>query len=106
MYYVLATQLQSQDPQQATQTQLTLQRLGSEIHGPTPEMRISKAQILFTEELRPDSPLVQAIRELKAGGGAPPAQVTPAPATPTPIVTATATPTPTPTATPTPSPSP
>lgn len=74
VYYVLATQLQSQDPKVAPQTQLSLQRLGGEIHGPTQEMRISKAQILFVEDLRPDSPVVQSIRALKQGGGAPPQQ--------------------------------
>ena len=112
VYYVLATQLQSQDPNIAPQTQLSLQRLGGEIHGPTQEMKISKQQILFTEELRADSPVVTSIAQLKSGVTPqqqpqvtrPPA--TPGPATPGP---ATATPGPaTPAATParTPSPSP
>lgn len=68
VYYVLATQLQSQDPNVPAQTQLTLQRLGGEIHGPTQEMRISKQQILFIEELRADSPVVATILRLRAGG--------------------------------------
>ena len=67
VYYVLATQLQSQDPNVAAQTQLTLQRLGGEIHGPTQEMRISKQQILFTEELRADSAVVTTIAQLRSG---------------------------------------
>ena len=67
VYYVLATQLQPADPRVPVQTQLTLQRLGSEIHGPQPEMRVSKQQILFIEELRPDSPVAVTIRQLKQG---------------------------------------
>jgi hypothetical protein len=78
VYYVLATQLQSQDPNQPNQTQLSLQRLGGEIHGPQSEMRIEKRQVLFTEDLRADSPLVTSIKQLKSGGAAPGTQ---APAT-------------------------
>jgi len=77
VYYVLTQQLQSQDLKAAPAPQLSLQRLGGEIHGPQGEMRISKQQILFVEELRPDSPLVQAIFQLKA---APPVPAQPAPA--------------------------
>ena len=104
VYYVLQTQLQSQDPTQPAQRQLSLRRLGGEIHGPQPEMRISKRQILFTEELRPDSPLVGSIKQLKSGGagGTTPTQApaatqapTQAPATATPRPTATASPSPT-----------
>lgn len=73
VYYVLATQLQSQDPNAAAQTQLSLQKLGGEVHGPKSSMRIMKTQILFVEELRADSPLVAAIAQLKLGGGPAPA---------------------------------
>lgn len=88
VHYVLATQLQSQDPAQQAGTQLSLQRLGSEIHGPLSEMRIAKTQILFIERLRPDSPLIQAIVQLR---NAPPAgptqqpQRTVAPSAPPPV---------------------
>lgn len=68
VYYILATQLQTQDPQQAAAgPQLTLQRLGGEIHGPRQELRIPKTAILFVEELRPDSKVVEAIRLQKGG---------------------------------------
>ncbi|MBI2325167.1 MAG: hypothetical protein HYU87_09440 [Chloroflexi bacterium] len=68
VYYVLATQIQPQDPKEAaTPPQLTLQRLGAEIHGPKQEMRIPKTAILFVEELRGDSKLVEAIRLQKGG---------------------------------------
>ena len=90
VYYVLQTQLQSQDPSQPAQRQLTLQRLGSEIHGPQPEMRISKKQILFTERLRPDSPLVASIRQAKSGATSPPAG-SPGARTPAPSVSPSAT---------------
>jgi hypothetical protein len=83
VYYVLQTQLQSQDPRQPSTTQLSLQKLGGEIHGPQQEMRIAKGQILFLEDLRPDSPVVLSIRQLKQGGAAPQQQ----PATPAPSPT-------------------
>ncbi len=68
VYYVLATQIQSQDPKEAAAPpQLTLQRLGAEIHGPKQEMRIPKTAILFVEELRSDSKLIEAIRLQKGG---------------------------------------
>lgn len=68
VYYVLATQIQTQDPKEAAAgPQLTLQRLGAEIHGPRQEMRIPKTAILFVEELRSDSKLVEAIKLQKGG---------------------------------------
>lgn len=67
VYYVLATQLQSQQPETAPQTQLSVQPLGGEIYGPKQEMCIWKEQILFTEELRADSRVVQTIRQIKSG---------------------------------------
>jgi len=93
VYYVLATQLQSQDPKVAPQTQLSLQRLGGEIHGPTPDMKISKEQILFLEELRADSPVVLSIRALKQGGAAPPQQPAATGSAPAPTPTASPSPT-------------
>jgi len=97
VYYVLATQLQSQDQKVPAQTQLSLQKLGGEVHGPTSEMRLANDQILFIEELRPDSPLVAAIAQLKAGGGAAPVAPTlPATPSPAPATPASASPSPTP----------
>ncbi len=72
VYYLLQTQVQSQDPQRPAQPQISLQRLGGEIHGPKNDMRITKQQILFYEELRPDSALVAAIVQLKLAPPAPP----------------------------------
>ena len=90
VYYVLQTQLQSQDPKVAPQTQLSLQKLGGEVHGPKKEMRIAKSQMLFTEELRADSPLVQSIDQLKTAPAATPARTaTPTPTAPAPAATPT-----------------
>ncbi len=52
-------QVDSQNPD------LTLIKLGSELHGPTDEMRIMRDHILFTEELSADSKVVVAIRDHK-----------------------------------------
>ena len=42
---------------------LALVRLGSELHGPTEAMEVNRDHILFIEELRADSRVVNAIRE-------------------------------------------
>lgn len=100
VHYVLATQLQSQDPRQQPQTALSLQRLGGEIHGPKTEMKIAKSQILFIEELRADSSVVQSILQLRTATPAPqPTATTPAPTT---QPTATASPSPARSASPSP----
>lgn len=101
VHYVLATQLQTQDPAQQTGTQLSLQRLGNEIHGPLSEMRIAKGQILFIERLRTDSPLIQAIAQLRNAPAA-----TPAPQQPQRTVGPTVTPAASPSPARSPSPSP
>ena len=44
-----------------TQQELTLIKLGNEIHGPTDAMVINRDQILLTEKLKADSRVVQAI---------------------------------------------
>lgn len=88
VHYVLATQLQSQNPSQQAQTSLSLQKLGGEIHGPKTEMKIAKAQILFIEELRADSPVVQSIIQLRTATPAPAPVATTTPATQAPVQTA------------------
>ena len=44
-----------------TQQELTLIKLGNEIHGPTDAMIINRDQILLTEKLKSDSRVVEAI---------------------------------------------
>lgn len=46
----------------ATQPDTRLVKLGSELHGPEDMMYIAKSQILFYEDLKDDSRVVQAIR--------------------------------------------
>lgn len=55
---------------------ITLVKLGNELHGPTDAMTINRAHVLFTEELRNDSTIVQAIAAAQARAAAP-AQPTP-----------------------------
>ncbi len=44
---------------------MNLVKLGSELHGPTDEMKINRNQILFIEDLRADSRVVQSILQYK-----------------------------------------
>ena len=46
---------------------INLVKLGGELHGPVDEMRINRDHILFVEDLKSDSRVVQAIDQLKAG---------------------------------------
>jgi len=48
------------------QPQISLVKLGSELHGPVDEMHISKSQILFYEDLKSDGQVVKAIESNKA----------------------------------------
>lgn len=47
--------------EQASQGKLVLIKLGSELHGPTDTMRINREHVVFIEDLKPDSQVVQAI---------------------------------------------
>lgn len=49
------------NPDQNTSQELTLIKLGNEIHGPTDRMVINRDQIVLTEKLKNDSRVVQAI---------------------------------------------
>lgn len=76
IYYLqLRDPLQSQQngdqAQPATTTQnkqsdLTLVKLGKELHGPADIMQINRDQILFIEELTNDSKVVAAIKDYQA----------------------------------------
>ncbi len=54
---------QAVSPTDQAQQQLTLIKLGNELHGPTDEMVINRQQILLTEKLKEDSRVVQAIAD-------------------------------------------
>lgn len=50
----------------AEQPQVSLTKLGSELHGPTDKMHVSKEQVLFWENLKDDSTVVKAIKDYKS----------------------------------------
>lgn len=98
IYYLQVNQqeqLQSGQPATtpAQQPQLSLVKLGNELHGPDDIMQINRDQILFFEELKADGRVAQAIEEYKKNGAnagtetpqattpatTPPATQTPAP---------------------------
>lgn len=55
------SQLNQQQAQQ--QQQLSLVKLGQELHGPVDEMKINRDQILFYEDIKEDGRVMTAIRE-------------------------------------------
>ncbi len=56
-----AAQLNQQQAQQ--QQQLSLVKLGQELHGPVDEMKLNRDQVLFYEDIKEDGRVMQAIRE-------------------------------------------
>lgn len=48
------------------QPQVSLTKLGQELHGPTDKMNIASDQILFWENLKDDSTVVKAIKDYQA----------------------------------------
>lgn len=50
----------------AAQPQISLVKLGNELHGPVDEMHIARAQILFYEDMKTDSQVYKAIQSYKA----------------------------------------
>jgi len=67
IYYLqLKRPLQEQKPgEPAQQPDLTLIKLGNELHGPLDRMEINKNHVLFIENLKDDSKVVTAIMEYK-----------------------------------------
>lgn len=53
---------QASAAQAQAQPQISLVKLGNELHGPEDEMHISRAQVLFFENLKEDGSVVKAIR--------------------------------------------
>lgn len=67
IYYLQVTQ--PPQPLQEGQTppaNVNLVKLGAELHGPQDEMRINRDNILFIEDLKSDSRVLQAIEQFKA----------------------------------------
>ncbi len=66
IYYLQAAQsLQPLQEGQAPPANINLVKLGGEMHGPTDEMRINREHILFIEDLKEDSRVLQSIKQLK-----------------------------------------
>lgn len=62
IYYLQVAQSPQPAPEgQDQQNNLSLVKLGNELHGPEDEMKINMEQVLFTEKLKGDSRVVQAI---------------------------------------------
>jgi hypothetical protein len=85
IYYVRVETVQPDDGSSATKQNISLAKLGNEIHGPEDVMYINKDNVMFFENLKEDGQVVKAIREYQKTGSTT--------ATPTPTVTATPTPT-------------
>ncbi len=56
----------AQPAQPQASPQISLVKLGNELHGPVDEMHISRPQVLFFEDLKSDGQVVQAIEKYKA----------------------------------------
>lgn len=59
-----------QQQQQEQKTELSLVKLGNELHGPLDRMMINKDQIVFVEDLKDDSKVTDAIVRYKQDQGA------------------------------------
>lgn len=51
------------EEQSASDSQVSLTKLGKELHGPTDQMYISRSEVLFWENLEKDSTVVKAIAD-------------------------------------------
>ena len=63
IYYLQVTRaLQPAEGDAQQQNELSLVKLGNELHGPEDEMRINRAHVLFIENLKEDGKVVRAIQ--------------------------------------------
>jgi len=65
IFYLRVTQPLQPPSGGATQPDINLVKLGTELHGPSDEMRINKEHILFIEDLKADSEVTKAINNFK-----------------------------------------
>ncbi len=64
IYYLQVSQ-NLQPAEGEPQTDITLVKLGNELHGPEDTMYIPKGQVIFWENMKADSAVVQVINQLK-----------------------------------------
>lgn len=68
VYYLqLSTALQEQQIEEGEHPDLSLVKLGSELHGPEDKMYINRDHLLFIEYLKDDSKVMRAIKNHKIG---------------------------------------
>lgn len=70
-YLQVQQQVQPKDDTTQQQPNVTLVKLGNELHGPSDEMKINRDQILFWENLKSDGKVVEAIVKYKKEGPSP-----------------------------------
>lgn len=63
VYYLQSNDKLQSAPSDQTSSQLSLVKLGNELHGPEDQMNINRDQILFFENLKTDGKVAQAIAE-------------------------------------------
>lgn len=69
IYYVrVENPVQPEGQNQQQQANISLAKLGNELHGPQDVMYIQKDQVLFWENLKDDGQVVKAITDFKANG--------------------------------------
>ena len=70
IYYVrVENPIQPEGANQPAQPNISLAKLGNELHGPQDAMYINRTQVLYWENLKDDGQVVTAINEFKANGG-------------------------------------
>lgn len=69
VYYIRVNQQQGEDKTKAPD--LTLVKLGNEIHGPEDAIYLNRDHILYIEDLKEDGQVAKAIAEAKAAGTSP-----------------------------------
>lgn len=68
IFYVRVEQVQPETGEQSQQN-ISLAKLGNELHGPQDEMFIARDKVLFWENLKDDGQVVKAIQDYKENGG-------------------------------------
>ncbi len=68
IYYLQVTKSLQPAEGGTEQSELSLVKLGNELHGPEDQMRINRDHILFIEDLKEDGKVVRAIQRYKEEG--------------------------------------